>query len=266
MSINVIPQITRERILELAGKGRRIDGRALNQYRPIRIERGLIKKADGSAQVSIGSTKVLVGVKIETGEPFPDTPDQGVLMVNAELVPLASPTFEPGPPNEDALELARVVDRGLRESKCLRLEDLCINPGRKVFVVFVDIYVLDYDGNLFDASALASIAALMDAKMKPYRVEAGEVLWLEGEPSPLNLQHYPVSVTIAKAGGALFVDPSLEEEQSVDTLLTITMDEQNRLCAIQKGPGSFTPEEVFKSVQIAKEVSNYLRESLKRRE
>jgi exosome complex component RRP42 len=263
MSINIIPQITRERILELAGKGRRIDGRSLTQFRPIKIERGLIKKADGSAMVSIGSTKVLVGIKIETGEPFPDTPDQGVLMVNAELVPLASPTFEPGPPNEDALELARVVDRGLRESKVLRFEDLCINPGKRVFVVFVDIYVLDYDGNLFDASALASIAALMDTKMKPYKVEGSEVLWIEGEPVPLSLQHYPVSVTMAKADGSLLVDPSLEEEQSADALITITMDEQNRLCAIQKGQGSFTPEEVFKSVQIAKEASSYLRERLK---
>lgn len=263
MSINIIPEITRERILDLARKGKRIDGRALTQFRPIKIGRGLIKRADGSAQVSIGSTKVLVGIKIETGEPFPDTPDQGVLTVNAELVPLASPTFEPGPPNEDALELARVVDRGLRESKVLRFEELCISPGRKVFVVFVDIYVLDYDGNLFDASSLASIAALMDARMKPYKVEEKEILWIEGEPVPLNLQHYPVAVTMAKADGALLVDPSLEEEQSADSLITITLDEQDRLCAIQKGPGSFTPEEVFKSVQIAKEASRNLRENLK---
>jgi exosome complex component RRP42 len=147
--------------------------------------------------INLGKTKVLVGVKVEQGEPFPDTPDEGVLTVNAELVPLASPSFEPGPPNENAIELARVVDRGIRESKAIDLKSLCIHKGKKVFVVFIDVYVLDHDGNLIDAASAASLAALLSAKMNDYDVKDGE-LALKSELKSLPIQNQPVAVTLAK--------------------------------------------------------------------
>jgi exosome complex component RRP42 len=138
----------------------------MQDYRDIHIEQGLIERAEGSAKVTLGKTEVLVGIKIETGEPFPDTPNEGVQTVNAELVPLASPTYEAGPPDESSIELARIVDRGIRESKQSTQKKLCIIPGQRFFVVFGDVYVLNYDGNLIDASALASMAALLNAKMR----------------------------------------------------------------------------------------------------
>ena len=97
------------------------------------------------------------------------------MTVNAELVPLASPTYEPGPPDETSIELARIVDRGIRESKAIDTEKLCIEPGKKVFVVFVDVYVLNHDGNLIDAAALAAMSALMNTKMPNYEIKDGEV-------------------------------------------------------------------------------------------
>ena len=67
------------------------------------------------------------------------------------------------PPGEDAIELARVVDRGIRESGMVDVEQLCIVPGEEVWMCFVDIYALDYDGNLFDAANLAAVSALRTA-------------------------------------------------------------------------------------------------------
>src|SRR5665811_523959 len=142
-------QLTRVRlkqISQLIEKGKRLDERGLQDYRDLKIEQGLIERAEGSARVLLGKTEVLVGVKVETGEPFPDTPNDGVQTVNAELVPIASPNFEPGPPDENSIELARIVDRGIRESKAIDTEKLCIEPGKKVFVVFIDVYVLNHDG------------------------------------------------------------------------------------------------------------------------
>ena len=133
----IITNIKRRRMEQLISEGKRADGRDLMEYRPITIEKGFIERAEGSARVRLGRTEVAVGVKIEVESPFPDTPEEGILMVNAELVPLASPTFEPGPPDENAIELARVVDRGIRESKAIDLKKLCIVPGEKVFTVFV---------------------------------------------------------------------------------------------------------------------------------
>jgi len=83
---DVIAEIKRDYIYELAKRSERADGRALDEYRPIQVEVGLIGKAEGSARVKIGNTQVLVGVKVQPGEPFPDSPDTGVIITNVELV------------------------------------------------------------------------------------------------------------------------------------------------------------------------------------
>src|SRR5256886_5226351 len=89
-----VAKLEQKTVVDLVTKGKRIDERGLESYRPIQIQVGLIEKANGSAQVFLGKSKVLAGIKVEIGEPFPDTPEEGVLTVNAELVPLASPSFE----------------------------------------------------------------------------------------------------------------------------------------------------------------------------
>ena len=175
MSSIMVSKVREKQIAQLLAMEKRLDGRDLDEYRSLKIETGIIGKAEGSAPISLGKTIVMVGVKVETGEPFADRPNDGVLTVTCELVPLASPEFEAGPPGEESIELARIVDRGIRESKAIDLEKLCLVPGKKVFVVFVDIYVLNHDGNLIDASAIAALAALMNTKIFNYELEDEEV-------------------------------------------------------------------------------------------
>lgn len=260
MTKPVVMNVKKKRIAELLANGKRTDGRGLTDYREIQIEAGVIERAEGSARVCLGKTDVIVGVKIGTGTPFPDTPDTGVLTVNAELTPLASPSFEPGPPGEDAVELARVVDRGIRESKAIDLEKLCVESGKLVFVVFVDIYVLNHDGNLIDASAMGALAALINTKMFKYSVEDGEIVKKPGY-TPLPIINYPVAVTFAKIGNTLIMDTELDEEQVMDARLTLTMNKKGNICAIQKGGGSgyFTKEEILEATKIAVEKTVELR-------
>ena len=261
-SYDVPISIKMKHIGELIVQDKRLDGRGLLDYRDIKVETGIIGKANGSALVSLGNTKVLTGVKIETGPPFPDTPEEGVLTVSAELVPLASPTFEAGPPNEESIELARVVDRGIRESKAIDVRKLCLIPGKLVFVVHVDIYVLDHDGNLFDASALASMLALTTAKMREFELKDGEVFYKDDLVS-LPLQNHVFEVTMAKIGDKLVVDPSLEEESAVDAQITIAVDDECKICATQKSKtGSFMPKEVIEAVKIAQIKAAELREKV----
>ncbi|RLG68485.1 MAG: RNA-binding protein, partial [Methanobacteriota archaeon] len=170
MNEDIISGIKRDYILSLAKSGKRVEKRGFDEFRPISLEVGVIEKAEGSARVKLGDTDVVVGIKAEIGEPFPDRPEEGVITTNAELVPLASPTFEAGPPNEDAIELARVVDRGIRESEALNLKKLCLIPGEKVWVIFIDMHILDYSGNLFDACTLGAISALWNTKLPEAKV------------------------------------------------------------------------------------------------
>ncbi|MEM4834687.1 MAG: RNA-binding protein, partial [Ferroplasma sp.] len=113
----VLSEIRKGFILESIKTGKRLDGRGLQDYREIKITENFVPKAAGSAMVEIGKTKVVAGIKVEEGEPFDDSPDSGVMALNIELLPMAFPTFESGPPGEQAIEYSRVVDRGIRESK-----------------------------------------------------------------------------------------------------------------------------------------------------
>jgi len=231
-------------------------------YREIKVEQGIIERAEGSARVLLGRTEVLVGIKIEIGQPFSDTPNEGVLTVNTELVPLASSTFEPGPPDENSIEIARVVDRGIRESKAIDLEKLCIEPGKTVFIVFVDVYVLNHDGNLIDASALAALAALLNTKMSNYEIKEGEVKIKPGH-TPLPIRRHPITVTFAKINDKLVVDPWLEEEQIMDARLSMAIDDDGNICAIQKGgSGYFAPEQVLEVAKIAREKAEEMHKKL----
>jgi len=260
---SIIVRVKQKQIMDLITKGKRLDGRGLTDYREIKVEQGLIERAEGSARVLLGKTEIMAGTKIEIGKPFSDTPNEGVLTVNAELVPLASPTFEPGPPKENAIELARVVDRGIRESKALDFKKLCIKPGKKVFVIFVDIYVLNHDGNLIDASALAALAALLNTKMFNYEVEEDEVKTKPGY-TPLHVSKHPIAVTFAKINDKLIVDPWLEEEQIMDARLTVTIDDDGNVCAMQKGgSGYFAPNQVLEAVKMAMEKAEGIRKKLK---
>lgn len=266
MTNRIIPVVKRKQIIELSDSGKRADGRTLTDYRKIEIIPGQIQKAEGSATVILGGSRVTAGVKFEIGDPFSDLPNEGVMQVSAEFVPFASPDFEPGKPDETAVELARVVDRGLRESKILDTKKLCIMPGKKVWVCHVDLYILDHCGNLIDTAALAGLTALLSAKMPETKIK-GDDVELTGKKIPMPLTgNVPVNVTLAKIGDKLFVDPSFEEEEVLDCRISIALaqkgdDEASTiLCAMQKGEsGYLTPEEALRAVEIAKVKSQELR-------
>jgi len=234
-----------------------VDGRVLDEPRKVVIQRSFVKTAEGSARAKLGNTDILVGIKMSVGEPYADTPNTGVLSTSVELIPMASPTFEAGPPRPDAIELARVVDRGIRESKMVNMEKLCITPKEKVWIMFIDIHVLDYDGNLFDACSYGAVAALAST------VVPAKHLGL-GEDFQLPIEHWPVSVTTAKIKDVLVVDPSLDEERMADARITVTTDENGDIRAMQKGlSGSFSYDEVKRIIETAQRVGRAIRPILR---
>jgi len=263
MAVNIVPEITRKSITELIENGERADGRAPLDYRDISIEVGVIDKAEGSARVKIGNTQIMIGIKPQIGTPFPDTPNVGVLMTNSELLPMASPTFEAGPPDERSVEMARVVDRCLREGKVLDLEKLCIIEGEKVWMIFLDLHVIDYDGNLIDAAVLGSVAALMNTKIPTAKVEDDELVVDEENKIPLSINEKPLMCTLAKIGDELIVDPSLEEEEIMGARISVGIREDGSICAMQKGgEDPVTRDQVLKAVESASEKTKELREHL----
>ena len=138
-------------------KNTRVDGRSFSDFREIKFERGFIGTAEGSASVTIGNTKVIAAIKAVPGDPYTECPDEGVLITSAELRPMSAQAFNISNTKENAIELARIVDRGIRESGCIDLNCLCIANAKRVWILFLDIHVLEYDGNLIDAAGMAAI-------------------------------------------------------------------------------------------------------------
>jgi exosome complex component RRP42 len=261
----VVETIKRNQIIELLAQGKRLDGRGLSELRKLEIKTHVIEKANGSAMVTLGNTQVLAGVKIDKGIPFPDTPDKGLLIVGAEVLPMAASYLEAGPPDESAIELARVVDRGVRESEMIDVSSLVIKPGKWVYSVFVDVNILNVDGNLFDATSYAVVAALLTAKM-PKLILENDAVKDTGERMPLPVHKIPISVTVANINNTLVLDPTEEEEAIMEARITLDTEDNGYLCAGQKGePGSFTPEQILTaaewSITRGKEIRQKIKEA-----
>ena len=227
--------ITKQRIEKYLEQGKRFDGRKPDEFRELSIETGVSKNAEGSARVKIGETEVLVGVKMDIGTPYPDSSDKGNMMVTAELLPLSSPRFESGPPKFPAIELARVIDRGIREYRFIDFEKLCIKKGEKVWTVFIDIYSINDDGNLLDAAGIGAVAALRDAKIPKYDEKDEKVLFGELTDKSLPVKKdFPVSITFHKVGENIIVDPTREEEDVSEARVTIGSS-KGVISSMQKG-------------------------------
>ncbi len=251
-------------ITDLIGKDKRIDGRKLTEYRkPIKIETGVSKNAEGSARVLIGETEVIVGIKLDVGTPFPDTADEGTMVVTTELLPLSSPLFEAGPPDAQATELARIIDRGIRESKMIDMKKLCIKEKEKVWVVYIDIYTINDDGNLIDASALASLAALKECKIPKYDEKEGRVKYGEWTDKKIPLTRIPITVTLGKIKDKILVDLNSKEEEVMDSRLTVAIAD-GKINAMQKGGDKgIKLDEIDSMIDLAIEKAKELKTVLK---
>jgi len=249
---------------ELMKNNYRDDGRKLDEYREIEIETNVVGQANGSTRVKIGKTEVIAGVKFGTGTPYPDTPNEGMFMVNMELHPMANPDYSHGPPSPEAIEISRVIDRAIRESKTVNFEDLCIREGELAWSLSVDIYPINADGNLFDAGVIAALLAIKNAKFPEIDEETDKVLHDTRTDKGLTLQNIPAMVTIAKIGDNLIVDPSYDEEKIMDARIHIATIDNGNICAMQKGGSkSIKIEELKNAIELSGSKGNELRKLIK---
>ena len=263
----IISGLERQYITKLMKEGKRIDGRGLLDYREITITPNFSPKAEGSADVFIGKTRVMCGVKYDVGRPYSDNPDKGVCTVMAEFVPIASPLFESGRPGEDAIQLARVVDRGIRHTDCLDYNKLCIEAGKFVYVIFVDNYMMDHYGNLTDTAALAAITALLSAKLPCGKLnEDGEPVW-DGTYMNMPINEIPLSITFGKIGDTIFVDPIFAEEMVMEGSIAFAVDEKKQITSIQKyRSATWSIKEILETGKKAVEIADALRAKLNLRQ
>ncbi|MBD3194642.1 MAG: exosome complex protein Rrp42 [Candidatus Lokiarchaeota archaeon] len=259
----IISKIEKGYIKNNLKKEQRVDGRGLWDYRDFEIKTGIITAAEGSCDISLGGTRIMIGVKYDVGTPFPDTPDEGVCTVMAELLPLASPLFERGPPDEESIELARVVDRGIRHADCVQTKKLCIQKDEAVYIIFIDMYVINHSGNMIDCGAVGSLAALLSAKIPQGKWTENGPEWTGEYISGKDIiNELPLAITFGKIDDMLFLDPNLAEELVSDGRITISVT-KDQITSIQKsGSTTFEIDEIKMLSKKAFEAADKLREDL----
>lgn len=246
-------------IRKIIKKDLRYDGRKLMEYRDIKIIKNYSKNAEGSCYLELGKTKVLAGVKLEISEPFPDTPDSGILVTNVEISPVSDINVEIGQ-SEESIEYSRIVDRVIRESRFIDDKKLVIEPGKYVWTVFLDVYVLNNDGNIIDASTLASVCALMNTyfpKLEKindeYKVNYKEKT---NKKLPLN-KNIPIIVSFAKIDDKFIVDPDKYEEEAADMIIHIGFSDKINALQTRKS-GSISLDEFTYLLSEAEKFKDYL--------
>ncbi|MBA0800471.1 hypothetical protein Gohar_010900, partial [Gossypium harknessii] len=256
----------------------RIDGRKPFEYRKISIKFGrqLLKEyflidaillveaircillfciieEDGSSEVQLGQTRVMGMVTAQLVQPYRDRPKEGILSIFTEFSPMADPSFEPGRPGELAVELGRIVDRGLRESRAVDTESLCILAGKFVWAIRIDLHILDNGGNLVDAANIAALAALLTFRRPECSLggEDGQEVIVHPpeirEPLPLTVHHLPIAISFGffSNESILVIDPTHNEEAVMGGRMTTTVNANGDICAIQKSGGEGVPRRVI---------------------
>ena len=79
-------------------------------------------------------------VTAEVVEPTPSRANEGRLVISVHLSPMAASYFEAGRHSELLDECQLILDRNIKESKCVDLESLCILAEEKVWQFKVDAY------------------------------------------------------------------------------------------------------------------------------
>jgi exosome complex component RRP42 len=201
--------------------------------------------AEGSAQAFIGMTHVIAGIRLEAAPPLADHPVEGVLRVHA---------------GKDNAPLARAVERAIRDTEAVDLMRLCIEPGRTVWHVRLDVRCINNDGSLIDACVLASVAALATARMP--RFDGGSVVRDE-RIGPLMVDGLPVTCTLGLVDGKLVADLTREEGTVVEAKFCVTFQPDGALGqVIASGRNTLSPDKISQAVELAKRAAPKLREGV----
>ena len=119
-------------------------------------------------------------------------------------------------------------------------------------MLFIDLHIIDFDGNLFDTATLAVMSALKNTKIPVAKMVDDELVIDEESTIDLPLRTKEAMCTFVKIGNNMVLDPALEEEAILDARLSIGITEEGSICAMQKGGDKpLTKEDILGAVKTA---------------
>ncbi|MBN3325923.1 EXOS7 protein, partial [Atractosteus spatula] len=248
----------------------RVDGRGCEDYRHMEIETDVVSNTDGSARVKLGYSDILVGIKAEIGRPRPMVPDEGFLEFFVDCSANATPEFE-GRGGEDlGTEISNTLYKVFNNRHSVDLRALCISPKEHCWILYVDVLLLQCDGNLYDAISVAVKAALFNTRIPRVQIseddEGTKEIELSDDPYDcmrLSVENVPCIVTLCKVGQRHIVDATLQEKACSKACLLLSVTSRGTVTCVRKiGGGSLDPESIFEMTETGKRVGKALQSPL----
>ncbi len=223
---------------------RRSGGRGARELRPVRLDIGVLKFAEGSAHVAFGDTEVLVAATVESRVP-PFRSDSGLGWVTAEysMLPRATLTrstreVSRGRPSGRTSEIQRLIGRSLRAVVDMK------RMGE--ITVTLDCDVLQADGGTRTASITGAYVALVEAMGK---------MFVAGD-----LAHWPLmdplaAVSVGYCRDTLLLDLDYREDSEAQVDLNVVAAGEHRLVEVQGTAerGTFERSELDSMLDVALE-------------
>ncbi len=223
--------------------GLRIDGRKPDQLRPIKMEVGILKNADGSAYVEYGNTKILAAVygPRDPGAKHMVIPNRAVIRCRYHMAPFSTHERKSPAPSRREIELSKVIREALEPAVLVE------NFPRTVIDIFIE--VLNADGGTRTAGVTAASLALADAGIPMRDLVAG--------------------VAVGKVQGVLVLDENEQEDMYGEADMPVAMMPSYREITLLQLNGVLTEEEFSKALEMAIEgimkIYNMQKEALKKK-
>ncbi|XP_054734873.1 exosome complex component RRP43-like [Anastrepha obliqua] len=231
----------------------RLDGRTFDKYRPIGVNIDSFQHSLGSSATKIGNSNILCGIRAELSKPRPATPLSGYIVPNVDMSFTSFSKATATGNNQNVAEILECfIYRILNESHCLKLEDLCIHPGKLVWCLYIDLIGLEVDGGVFDASILACASALSTLKLPKviYDEKSGKIE-IGDEMKELHLDIFPVVSTYSIFDNVVLVDPTHREESLSSAVFNLGVHEDTVGLFHKSGGVPISVKEIQHSVKNA---------------
>ena len=200
----------------------RPSGRQPDQLRPVTIERGYTRHAEGSVLISCGDTRVICTASVATGVPrFLKGSGQGWVTAEYGMLPRSTGSrmdreAARGKQGGRTLEIQRLIGRSLRAAVDLR--------GLGEHTITVDCDVIQADGGTRTASITGACVALVDALRH---------MQARGMIRELPLKQFVAAVSVGVVKGVPVLDLDYPEDSSAETDMNVVMTEHGGFIEIQ---------------------------------
>ncbi len=209
--------------------GKRLDGRGFDELRPIKIEAGILNRADGSCYLEMGGNKVVAAVygPREVHPKHLEDPSKAIIRYRYSMAPFSVEERKRPGPDRRSIEISKVSREALEP---VIMKELFPRSSIDIFVE-----VLQADAGSRTACLNAASVALIDA----------------GIP----MKGVVTSVAVAKVDGILVLDPMKEEdyygEADVPFAFLIRNGKIESITLLQMD-GKLTFEELKMALELAK--------------